>query len=450
MRTGGCTSCGVAPRTVDRDQFSRSYYDGLNRYSSSNYYTSNYNTNNYSTNYNQSYVNNDRRIMTPTKNYLNDYSPSSYYSPVRNSGGCRECASSSANLGSRSYSRPLTGNPLMRSSNLPRYNLNRDIFNARDNYNRYENLKKNDDDDFTFKNRYNIPRYESNDNDRIKRFKSPEINVKRILGNTRYDNYNTNVNSDKKNNRINYSLNINRSNNFNNRANPSDNLLKSVAINDNYKNFLENNMNRYNNARNYGTNNGFLTEKRNTSNSPSPIFDYRRRNLDFPKRKYNYIRNIPEPEKNQYDEPRYNNEKFIELTQYNYKSKLLELIRERKTFFVNIFGSHDYTGRSWCSDCNIAKPIVEQGKKIIENKKYEKEVYFLMIPIDKIYMEDFRDDPYINLERVPTLILFENGIEKGRLVENDLFSYQNVREFILQVYEPGFRRALLYERRNYY
>ena len=123
MRTGGCTSCGVAPRTVDRDQFSRSYYDGLNRYSSSNYYTSNYNTNNYSTNYNQSYVNNDRRIMTPTKNYLNDYSPSSYYSPVRNSGGCRECASSSANLGSRSYSRPLTGNPLMRSSNLPRYNL---------------------------------------------------------------------------------------------------------------------------------------------------------------------------------------------------------------------------------------------------------------------------------------------------------------------------------------
>ena len=93
---------------------------------------------------------------------------------------------------------------------------------------------------------------------------------------------------------------------------------------------------------------------------------------------------------------------------------------------------------------------MEQGKKIIENKKYEKEVYFLRIPIDKIYMEDFRDDPYINLERVPTLILFENGLERGKLVENDLFSYQNVREFILQVYEPGFRRPYLYERRNYY
>ena len=74
----------------------------------------------------------------------------------------------------------------------------------------------------------------------------------------------------------------------------------------------------------------------------------------------------------------------------------------------------------------------------------------MSIPIDKIYKEDFRDDPYIQLERVPTLILFENGVEKGREVENDLFSYQNVREFILQAYEPTFKRQYLYERRNYY
>ena len=65
-------------------------------------------------------------------------------------------------------------------------------------------------------------------------------------------------------------------------------------------------------------------------------------------------------------------------------------------------------------------------------------------------MEDFRDDPYIRLERVPTLILFENGFEKGKLIENDLFSYQKVREFILKAYEPGFMRQYLYERRNYY
>ena len=65
-------------------------------------------------------------------------------------------------------------------------------------------------------------------------------------------------------------------------------------------------------------------------------------------------------------------------------------------------------------------------------------------------MEDFRDDPYIRLERVPTLILFENGFEKGKLIENDLFSYQKVREFILKAYDSGFMRQYLYERRNYY
>ena len=65
-------------------------------------------------------------------------------------------------------------------------------------------------------------------------------------------------------------------------------------------------------------------------------------------------------------------------------------------------------------------------------------------------MEDFRDDPYIRLERVPTLILFENGFEKGKLIENELFSYHNDREFILKAYEPGFMRQYLCERRNYY
>ena len=87
--------------------------------------------------------------MTPTKNYASEYS-SNYYSPSRNTGGCRECASSSAQLRHRSYSRPLTGNPLMRSTNLPRYNMNRDLFNSRDNLNRYGNLEDSEND-FTFK-----------------------------------------------------------------------------------------------------------------------------------------------------------------------------------------------------------------------------------------------------------------------------------------------------------
>ena len=458
MRTGGCTSCGVAPRTVSRDQFSRSYYGGFNRYSSDNNYNSNYNLDNYSNNINQPYVNNSRRIMTPTKNYSSEYSANSYYSPIRNNGGCRECASNSAQISNRNYSRPLTGNPLIRSTNIPRYNMNRDLFNNRNNIDRYGNNEDNDDDNFTFKNRYVMPNsFERNEeNNRINRFKSPEINAKRNLLNTRYGNYDSNINNNNSNvNRMNYSVNNNQYNNIrsnisNNKLNPSNNLYNSVSFNNDYKKFLENNINRYNYNRNYNMNNDFLTEKRKMYSSPSPMFDYRRRNIDITRRRFDYLRDVPEPEKNQCEIPTYNRERFIDLTQYNYRPKLLELLRARKTFFVHIFGSHDYTGKSWCSDCNIAKPIVEQGKKIIENKKYEKEVYFLSIPIDKIYMEDFRDDPYIRLERVPTLILFECGFEKGKLIENDLFSYQKVREFILQAYEPGYKRNCLYERRNYY
>lgn len=457
MRSGGCTSCGVAPRTIN-NEFSRSYYGGFNQYSTNNYYNSNsnYNMDNYSNNFDRSYVNNSRRIMTPTKNYINEYSSSNYYSPPRSTGGCRECSSSSAQLRHRNYSRPLTGNPLMRSTNIPRYNMNRELFNERDNVNRYGNVDEKDNDNFTFKNSYVIPNsYRSNEDNKINRYKSPEFNVRRNLLNTRYANYDVNNSINNNDNKLNYSVNnkqyINniRSNISNNRNSPN-NLYNSVSFNNDYRKFLENNMNKYNCGRNDNMNNEFLTEKRRIYQPQNSVFDYKRRNLDLTKRRYHYLRDDQDPEKNQFEIPKYNKERFIDLSQYNYRPKLLELLRQRKTFFVHVFGSHDYTGKSWCSDCNIARPIVEQGKKIIENKKYEKEVYWLSIPIDKIYMEDFRDDPYIQLERVPTLILFENGFEKGKLIENELFSYQRVREFILQAYEPGFKRQYLYERRNYY
>ena len=465
MRPGECAKCGVAPRVSNNDQFSRSYYNGFNGYQTNNNYRSNYNIDNYSNSFNDSYVNNSRRIMTPPRNYANNYLSTSYYSPNKNSGGCRECASGSAQLKYRSYQRPTTGNTLLRSTNNIRYNMNRDLFNSRDNNDRYRNMEDNDNDNFTFKNRYVIPNsYTRNDNINNNRYKSPNFNVKRNLLNTRYENNDSNNNIDniinrnnERINRLNYSMSNNRYNNIrsnisNSNIYPSNNLYNSVSINNDYKKFLENNMNKYNINRNYNRNNNFnyLDEKKKLYNSPSPMFDYRRRNLDISKRRYDYLRDSREQEKNQFEIPRYQNERILDLTQYNYKSKLIQLLDERKTFFVFVFGSHDYTGQSWCSDCNIARPIVEQGKRIIENKKFEKEVYFLNIPIDKIYKEDFRDDPYIQLERVPTLLLFENGVEKGRLVENDLFSYQNVREFILKAYEPTFKRLYLYERRNYY
>ena len=81
-------------------------------------------------------------------------------------------------------------------------------------------------------------------------------------------------------------------------------------------------------------------------------------------------------------------------------------------------------------------------------------MYFVDIPIEKIYMDDFKDDQIIKLERVPTLIFYENGIERGRLMENDLFSYQSISNFINQAYNPYGnnlnRSQFLYRPRSYY
>ena len=341
-RSGGCTSCGVAPRTIGRDQFSRTNYDSFNLYPSNNYYNRNYNFDNYSNNFSQSYVNNSRRIMTPTKNYASEYS-SNYYSPSRNTGGCRECASSSAQLRHRSYSRPLTGNPLMRSTNYPSYNINRDLFNSKGTINRYRNVDDSDSD-FTFKKNYVIPNsYERNeDNSKFNRYKSPQFNDRRNLMNTRYGNYDSNNNND--NNKMNYSVRNNRYNNnlsniSTNKVSPSNNLYNSVSFNNDYKKFLENNMNRYNYSRNYNTNNDYFTEKRKMYSSPSHNFDCRRRNLDMTRRRYDYLRDVPEPEKVQCGPPKYNKERFIDLTQYNYRPKLLELIKGKHfsfTFLVQL------------------------------------------------------------------------------------------------------------------
>ena len=451
MRTGGCTSCGVAPRTNYSNNFSSSYYNNYRPYQSTNNYRNNYSRNNYSNNLSQSYVNNQNRIMTPRKNYtssnfninnyVSNYSNSrnnyqNYYSPIRTSGsGCKSCSSGSAQLRYRSYPRPSTGNPLLRSTNVNRFNINRDLLNSENE--RYKNADDNENDEFTFKKNYIIPepKNDNNDNrfssDRFNRFKSPDYTIRRNLLNTRYNNIDKNTN--------------------NNSIYPSNNIYNSVSFNNDYKKFLENNMSRYNYNRNNISNNNYLSDKRKLYNSPNSTLDYRRRANDIFRSRFNYLyNNDNEQEKNQLEYSPYSNERFIDLTQYNYKSKLLELVEDKKTFFVCIFGSRDYTGQSWCSDCNLAKPNIEQGKNIIRNKKLDKEVYFLSIPIDKIYMEDFRDDPYINLERVPSLILFEKGIERGRLIENDLFSYQRIRDFILQAYDERPMRQYLYERRNYY
>ena len=60
-RTGGCASCGVAPRGISGDHYSNNYYSTFNRYEANNNYNDYYNLNN--NRLNTSYSNGLRNIM---------------------------------------------------------------------------------------------------------------------------------------------------------------------------------------------------------------------------------------------------------------------------------------------------------------------------------------------------------------------------------------------------
>jgi hypothetical protein len=267
----------------------------------------------------------------------------------------------------------------------------------------------------------------------------------------------------------NYSYN-NYSNNNYGQNNNNYNNIRSV-LNNKYRNFLDDNINRYSESNNNYLKSG---EKRNyyspSYNNRSTYNDYNNRSTfnDYNNRSiYNDNNNRNNNRNNYYQNSRYNyyrsnedsknnydGDRFLSLNIFNYPRKIREMVQQRKTFFLYVYGSRDYTGQSWCSDCNIARPNVEQAKNIIKNKKFEKDLSFVDIPIEKIYMDDLKDDQIIRLERVPTLIYYENGIERGRLIENDLFSYQSVSNFINQAYNPYennlYRSQFLYRPRNYY
>ena len=212
-------------------------------------------------------------------------------------------------------------------------------------------------------------------------------------------------------------------------------------------NYNRNNYLRNDNRNNYyrdDNRNYFSPDFRNNRNNYNNTFN-NAKSIDFTNSRFNYLISKDNTETEN------DTDRFFTLNIFNFSRKIGEMIEERKTFFIYIFGSRDFTGQSWCSDCNIARPNVERAKNLIKNKRYEREVYFISIPIEKIYMEDLGNDPIIQLERVPTLIFFENGIERNRLIENDLFSFQIINEFIMQAYNQYNNiNQYLYQQRNYY
>ena len=95
-----------------------------------------------------------------------------------------------------------------------------------------------------------------------------------------------------------------------------------------------------------------------------------------------------------------------------------------------MYGKHDMRGQSWCSDCEIAEPFMNNVKPLIAKNEQFKEVYFVNISVPKDKKKIFKENKILKMLHVPTLIYFEKGREIARLTENEMFSQYQVNSFV--------------------
>ena len=100
-----------------------------------------------------------------------------------------------------------------------------------------------------------------------------------------------------------------------------------------------------------------------------------------------------------------------------------------------MYGSKTYFGESWCSDCRYVETFMGNVKQTINSRQGQKEIYFVEIPIDKDKKFEFHQNPITRMDRVPTLVYFENGVEMGRILENQMFSQYSVNKFVDNAYQ---------------
>ena len=68
---------------------------------------------------------------------------------------------------------------------------------------------------------------------------------------------------------------------------------------------------------------------------------------------------------------------WIETTKTNFNGIIKDYLKQKKDFIVYIYGDHDKNGKSWCPDCIIAEPFVDNAIKKIGKLESQKEVYFI-------------------------------------------------------------------------
>ena len=125
---------------------------------------------------------------------------------------------------------------------------------------------------------------------------------------------------------------------------------------------------------------------------------------------------------------------WIYCTEENFDLKIRDLILNQKNFFAFMYGKHDMRGQSWCSDCDIAEPFINNIKPIIAKNELIKEIYFVNIAIPKEKRKLYSSNKILKLVHVPTLIYFQKGKEVARIMETQMFSQFQVTSFVEKAY----------------
>ena len=227
----------------------------------------------------------------------------------------------------------------------------------------------------------------------------------------------------------NNNLNTYSSDRFNSSQQPYKTFSNLKTINNNYSNNNYSNDNYSNN--NYSNNNYLNNNFSNSTNS------YNKNNS------FNNYNNFS----NSYNNMNFNNSNNryssnssgeITLGYYDFANGIRQLIDQRKSFFLLMFGTFDYRGVSWCSDCNFAEPLIKNGKNIVFSRQSQKPILWVNVPIEKEKRQAYRVDAYLRMMYVPTLIYFENGIEMRRIVQEQMFTQESINNFILRAYQQNY------------
>jgi hypothetical protein len=125
-----------------------------------------------------------------------------------------------------------------------------------------------------------------------------------------------------------------------------------------------------------------------------------------------------------------NSPQYIQIVQFSeFETVFNNLISSKKDFLAYFYGDYDNDGVSWCGDCNVSKPHIEEASKIISNRT---EPVLYKFPIERTSWKDksflYRTHPKLKLTNVPTLLMFQKGSEFARLIEGQISDQEHVND----------------------